>query len=173
MTFAIGIPLFLDYMKKVFLLFTLILFFIQLIEGKKGKLKIGKKVKRLFVGKKHKNNSTPKSTTVAVSIKSAELSALSTFTAGLSTVSLSTPTSIPHPTATTFNDIPSSATGQPAEVFITLTDRNYNYFFGYPTPLSGVNYYRNPRFMIAGQRPCGCCDNKIIIVTRAPDDRII
>lgn len=153
-------------MKTKFLLFLFILFVIEIIEARKGKLKIGKKVKRLFVAKKHHNKSTPNS---SLSMKSARSSIYRSISARFATISRATPTSIPLPTLTTFTgSLPNNA-----EVYITLTDRNYNYFLGYPTVLSGVNYFRNQRFMIAGQRPCGCCDNKIIIVTRSPDERII
>ena len=170
-------------MRKNFILFLLFLLIIELIEARKRKLKIGKKVKRLFVAKKHHHKSKPKPRTVISSTRTAQSSIFHTVTAALSTFSTSisasassiTPTSILQPTATTFNANPVLAVPAPTptEVFITVTDRNYNYFLGYPTPLSGVHYYKNPRFMIAGRRPCGCCDNKIIIVTRAADERLI
>lgn len=161
-------------MKTNLLLFLiLILVVIQVTEARKGKLKIGKKIRRLFVGKKHHKHDKAESTSVYSLVYSARSSIIS---AHLSLLSHVKPTSIPLPTATTFNGFPALYAGslpKQAEVYITVTDRNYNYFFGYPTVLSGVNYFRNPRFMIAGRRPCGCCDNKIIIVTRAPDERII
>lgn len=154
-------------MKVNILLFLfLIMLIIDAIAAKKGKLKIGKKIKRLFVGKKHHNKDKKETTTAwTESIKSARASVLKSVSAKLASIS------IPLPTATTFNNIPGLHAG--SEVYITLTDRNYNYFLGYPTAFAGVNYFRNPRFMVAGRRPCGCCDNKIIIVTRAPDERII
>lgn len=157
-------------MKSNFLLLLLlIVLIIEVIEAKKRKLKIGKKAKRLFVGKKHHNKNKSKSTTVSVSKKLTRSSIRQSLSSRLATVSL---TSIPQPTATTFSTFPTFKAD--SEVYITLTDRNYNYFLGYPTLQAGVNYFRNQRFMIAGRRPCGgCCDNKIIIVTRAPDERIV
>lgn len=156
-------------MKTIFTLLLFIVLVIEIIEARKGKLKIGKKVKRLFVAKKHHNKSISKSIHMSLAKKSERSSILQSISAHLETMSYATRTSIPLPTVTTFN----GSLKNHAEVYITLTDRNYNYFLGYPTILSGVNYFRNPRFMIAGRRPCGCCDNKIIIVTRAPDERII
>lgn len=155
-------------MKTNILLFLfLIILIIDVLDAKKGKLKIGKKVKRLFVGKKHHKNNKKVTTSTAwtETIKSVRSSVRKKVSSKLKSIS------IPQPTATTFNNIPALYAG--SEVYITLTDRNYNYFLGYPTPLAGVNYFRNPRYMVAGRRPCGCCDNKIVIVTRAPDERII
>ena len=152
---------------NLLLFFLLVIIIIKVIEARRGKLKIGRKIKRLFVGKKHhlNNNRATSMTTTMSSLISLKMSIRSSISSELATVS------IPYPTSTTFGNFPPYQAD--SEVYITLTDRNYNYFLGYPTALAGVNYYRNPRFLVAGRRPCGCCDNKIIIVTKAPDERII
>lgn len=148
-------------MRKNLIFFALFLLFNDIIEAR---LHIGREIRRLFFPDRHRNrgNSSP---AAAAPVKPTTLLTLPKST------STALPASMPPPTATIFGA--QGLTSMPAEVFITVTDRNFNHFLGYPTPLSGVNYYRNPNFLIAGQRPCGSCDNKIIIVTRAPDERII
>lgn len=133
----------------------LISFLFACIEGKSKlkvkKLKAGKpvkKIKKVFIHKHHKKAS----------------SAASSF---------SQPFSIISPTATTFTQAPSTFISK--DVYFTYTDKNYNYFFGYPSHgADGANYYRNPKLLIAQPtQKCACCDNKIIIVTRAPNYEII
>lgn len=133
-----------------------ILLNLEFLEAKK-RLKIGKKVKKLFV------NSGKKAKKIFVKHKHHNHKASST--------SIST---FIQPTATTFT---SSFTL--SELLMTITDRDYNYFYGYPTNIPGfggnnVNLYRSSRYLIAKKRQnCGCCDNKIIIVTKAPEEKLI
>jgi len=122
------------------------LFFADNVAGKKAKVKVGKaakKVKRFFVHKKHHNKKD--------------------------TSTSSTSLSMIAPTATTFTH---SATFISTDVYLTYTDKNFNYFLGYPTAGgNGANFYGNQRFMVAQPtQKCGCCDNKLIIVTRGFDD---
>ena len=155
-------------MNMTFWLFFLVfLGILQSVESKrKGKIKIGKKInknfgknavkkiEKLFIGKKHHNKKKTPNTPPAIPniIQSIVQS-----------------TSMPEPTATTFFSYFTAS-----EILITMTDRDYNYYYGYPTNLDGVNYYQNSNFLVAGQRnQCGCCDNKVIIVTRALEDRLI
>ena len=117
----------------------------------KGLVGGSKKVKKVFVSKKHHH-------------KKANLPAMKSINS-----------TFIQPTATTF-----TSSFKLSEVLLTITDPNYNYFFGYPSNLpggssKGVEYYKNSKYLIGGPRKhCGgCCDNKIIIVTRAPDERLI
>lgn len=122
---------------------------------KKKKLKIGKKIKKLFVAKKHHKKPKPSSITAP--------------SPTLTPPSLTPTMTLMAPTETTF-----SSSFTVSDVLITITDRNYNYFYGYATNVAGVNFYRSPKFLVAGpQQKCGCCDNKIIIVTKAPEERLI
>lgn len=143
--------------------FLIFLFLLDLnVEGKRKGLKIGKKVKRLFVhsGKKvkkvfvgHKHHHKKKKASAATTTTT---TSLQTFI---------------NPTATTFTN-----SFTLSEILMTVTDRNYNYFFGYPTNIPGFKgeLYESSRYLIAGRRKkCGCCDNKIIIVTKAPEERLI
>jgi hypothetical protein len=153
------------YMRiKLFILVviaSLLLFSLIDAKRRKGKLKIGKKVKRLFVPKKHHKKSKPSSRTTITRPSISKTPSSRTLT----TPSLT----LVAPTETTF-----SSSFTLSDVLITITDRNYNYFYGYATNVAGVNFYNSPKFLVAGpQQKCACCDNKIIIVTKAPDDRLI
>lgn len=137
---------------RVFLFLLLIALFLLLTfaEAKKKrkglkiktkKPKISKKVKRFFAVK-HKKKKEEKPTT--------------TTTQAFIT-----------PTLTTFTAIPVAAT----PVLLTITDRDYNYFFGYAaTAVNGAKYYNSPNYLVAGPRRCGCADSHPIIVTRIPED---
>ena len=129
------------------LTFLLVISFFSVIEGKK-KFKIGdnaRKVKRFFIHKKHHDKKSS---------------------------STSVPFSIISPTATTFTR---PITRLSTEVYFTYTDKNFNYFLGYPSGgANGANFYRNAGLIVAQPtQKCGCCDNKLIIVTRAADDVLI
>lgn len=121
-----------------------------MVEGKKKKkFKLGKTIKRIerafIIKKHHKKNSSNTSSSAEVSLIS--------------------------PTATTFTES-ISINYYPTAVYLTFTDKNFNYFLGYPSAgADGSNFYRNQRLMVAQPtKKCGCCDNKLIIVTKAVDD---
>lgn len=140
-------------MKLGFLATLLIISFLFVYVESKSKPKVGKaakKIKKFFVHKNHHKNKKESST-------------VSSFTRSYSIIS---------PTATTFTQ--RLSTFLPKDVYFTYTDKNYNYFLGYPRyGVNGANYYRNPKVMIAQPtQRCGC-DNKIIIVTRAPNYEIV
>lgn len=148
-------------MKKYqFLLALLVLFtiFLELAEGRRKRLRIGRKIKKIFAKKHHH-----KKKQAAPPPPPPPPPALTTST------STSTSVSSLLPTATTF-----TTSFTPTAILLTITDRNYNYFYGYPTNSAGIDYYNSPRFLIARPPHGGCgCGNKIIIVTRAPDERLI
>ena len=152
---ADSLNLFLMNKRFALLLSILFILFVLQSEAKKHKMKkikIGKtakKVERALFHKKHKKHKKHKSKSSSTSLSVSMIS----------------------PTATTFtNTFPTIPT---SDVYFTYTDKNFNYFLGYPSGgPNGANYYQNPMLMVAQPtRKCGCCDNKLIIVTRAPDDR--
>ena len=143
-----------DQMHKrlILLLGILLIFFSFLAEGKKRKTKL-KKIKIKKVVKKVEKAFVPK--------KKHKRKAQSQSSSSISMIS---------PTATTFTQsFPFIST----DAYFTYTDKNFNYFLGYPSGgPNGANFYQNPGLLVAQPtRKCGCCDNKLIIVTRAPDDR--
>ena len=103
-------------------------------------IKVNKKVKRFFAVK-HTGHHKKKHTTTSV---------------------------IPYitPTLTTFTSYPMI----PTPVLLTITDRNFNYFYGYAATVNGAQYYNSPNYMVAGPKNCGCADSHPIIVTTVPGD---
>lgn len=138
---------------SILLMLLIVLCAMQQTHGRKKTLKM----KKYFGGKKKKHQKEhQKKHDTTTSIKPISPTSLTLI----------------DPTAATFaaSAIQTAFTATP--VLITITDRNYNYFYGYPTSIAGVNYYQSPRFLVAGPRRCGCCDSHPIIFTRTNDHAV-
>lgn len=115
---------------------------IKVKKVKAKKIKVNKKVKRFFAVKKHHHHKA----------------------AATSTTSLST--TLIAPTLTTF----STQLFSPTPVLLTITDRDYNYFFGYAATVGGAKYFNSNKYFVAGEKKCGCADSHPIVVTTYPRD---
>lgn len=109
---------------------------------KAKKVKVNKKVKRFFAVRHHHHKKATSATTTSVS------------------------TTLIAPTLTTF----STQLFSPTPVLLTITDRDYNYFFGYAATVSGAKYFDSNRYYVAGEKKCGCADSHPIVVTTYPRD---
>lgn len=71
------------------------------------------------------------------------------------------------PLLATFSD---SAKLKRAEVLIKATNSQFKHFYGNAKIIDGVNHYYSNKILVAGRRLRGSCDNKLIMVTRTPDE---
>jgi hypothetical protein len=138
-----------------FLLLLLLAAFASLSEARSKK----NKLKKFFAKKKHHKKA-----------------AAAPATTSIATTSTSFAVSFIEPTTTIFGNN-GFYEGQLSSVYITITDPNFNYFYGYATaaPVNGPNgmqqngyFYNNNRMLVPGPVNCGCCDSKPIYVTYAP-----